>query len=218
MKRCPHCGGNVPTACNQCPTCKKDTRVSHVVPVINTPATSEEESFESKIVFNNEQNQVSPKTYQPPQREYVHYETPSVFKRIVLPTLIALIAVIVYFATVVIVPAIVVIIVATVPFIGTILNLLMKLVFLSVSAIDLFYASVAMMITVLFIYLCTKYDKYSSCNAMSTACGIAGTLIFLIFAGVTVVVVADGEPLLKSIAAAFPYFFSAIILATNAQN
>lgn len=28
MKRCPHCGGNVPTACNQCPACKKDIRIA----------------------------------------------------------------------------------------------------------------------------------------------------------------------------------------------
>lgn len=47
MKRCPHCGGNVPTACNQCTYCGKDIRIPPRIqntPLKKDTVTLQEES------------------------------------------------------------------------------------------------------------------------------------------------------------------------------
>lgn len=51
MKRCPHCGGNVPTACNQCTYCGKDIRTQ---PIIQNMTESTEESKDEVYTYFNE--------------------------------------------------------------------------------------------------------------------------------------------------------------------
>ena len=139
------------------------------------------------------------------------------FKRTVLPTIIGIMASAVYIASCLIIPGIVILIISTVPALGTILNFLMRLMFLNVSALDLFYAAASAMLAILFIFICTKYDKYDEYNAASTSSGIAATVITIILIAATVFVIHEGQPVFESICGIFPFFISGIMVARGLE-
>ena len=141
------------------------------------------------------------------------------FKKTILPTMIGLLAVGIYIMSAIIIPSIIIIIVSVVPIIGTIINVLMKLMFLTVTVLDLFYAASAAMITIFFITLCTKYDnKYPYLNAAATASGIAGTIIVVGLVVLNIYIISNGSPVLSTIASAFPYFVSGLMVAYGAEQ